>query len=102
MTPTEQENELRDEIKNILNAESFVSVDIDKVTPSLRALVAKRHDNGAIDTILELITADRKRVALEARIDELERVYPQLQKHYGVSGDGNYYYDDRIAELKAQ
>ncbi len=47
-------------------------------------------------------TADRKRVALEARIDELERAYPQLQKHRGISGEGNYYYDDRIAELKVQ
>ena len=47
-------------------------------------------------------TRKLKEAVREARIDELERVYPQLQKHYGVSGEGNYYYDDRIAELKAQ
>ena len=62
----------------------------------------KDSDREQVDRYWQLITADRKRVALEARLDELEQVYPQLQKHHGVSGEGNYYYDDRIAQLKAQ
>lgn len=88
MTPTEQDKELREAIANIVEAEYK--------SPNYTPVVER------IDHIMQLITADRKRVALEARIDELEQVYPQLQKHHGVSGEGNYYYDDRIAELKAQ
>lgn len=54
------------------------------------------------DEAVERIKALIAKAVVEARINELEQVYPQLQKHYGVSGEGNYYYDDRIAELKAQ
>lgn len=48
-----------------------------------------------IDEIMELITADRKRVALEARIREVEYSVVQLEssEEYAVR---------RIAELKAQ
>ena len=89
MTPTEQDKELHELVDEFIN-------DIAVLRPYTRVTKeAKRR-------LAQLITADRKRVALEARLDELERVYPQLQKHYGVSGEGNYYYDDRIAELKAQ
>ena len=91
MTPTEQDKELREKLNALYNESRQMGM--------LRTGSPIEHMvNGA----LQLITADRKRVALEARIDELEQVYPQLQKHHGVSGEGNYYYDDRIAELKAQ
>ena len=88
MTP-EQDNELREQI-----------------TP----LVIEAIENGTFDGyygdqiadetwnfLKALITADRKRVALEARIDELEDLSPDM-----------YYFgdivkiDNRIAELKAQ
>ena len=91
MTPTEQDKELREKVATIVEYWDFSPLqDEDSRIERLK------------DEIMQLITADRKRVALEARIDELEQVYPQLQKHHGVSGEGNYYYDDRIAELKAQ
>ena len=87
MTPTEQDKELREKLTKLISQDGWVDiqeVDVD----------------GQVNELVALITADRKRVALEARIDELEQVYPQLQN--SVSGEGNYYYDARIAELKAQ
>ena len=90
MTPTEQDKELSEKLRVMIRG-------------YLRHYTDSARDSSVYaNEVLSLITADRKRVALEARIDELERVYPQLQKHHGVSGEGNYYYDDRIAELKAQ
>ena len=86
MTPTEQDKEL-DEILELLH-NSWFEDDYDPTDPD--ALEAKQ-------AIMQLITADRKRVALEARIDELEDLSP-----------GMYYFgdivkiDNRIAELKAQ
>lgn len=46
--------------------------------------------------VADYITADRKRVALEARLDELTRVLQQPYISQQVYGQ------DRIAELKAQ
>jgi hypothetical protein len=40
-------------------------------------------------------------VVSQARIEELKRAYPELMKHSGLHGEGNYYFDDRIAELEA-
>ena len=86
MTPIEQDNELREKLDRLIieNQSEDGSIDIS--------------DQRAMrDEILELITADRKRVALEARIDEL------VDLSLGV-----YYFGDivkinsRIAELKAQ
>ena len=61
----------------------------------------------AVVMIMRLITADRKRVALEARIDELEK----QNSHYSMKGgfvllyeeDGNnVYLGDRITKLKQE
>ena len=84
MTPTEQDKELRDaillEFKNV------------------HRLAPADYTENCTNIVMQLLTADRKRVALEARIDEL--IWST-----GVT----YKYDkdrqivqDRIAELKAQ
>ena len=75
MTPTEQDKELREQI----DSWSY----------------GKYSDR--IDELLDLITADRKRVELEARIDELEnnKWLPNEAKWIEQEAD-------RIAELKAQ
>lgn len=110
MTPTEQDknpsnstpldDELREQLKfNILLP--FAT----KLDPLYRAEML--FDNGAlvdtstvyelaIDKIFKLITADRKRVALEARIDELQKYLDHYKDDY------DRYADSRIAELKAQ
>ena len=62
-------------------------------------------DRAAVDAVVEFITADRKRVALEARIDERQML--SFHRAYGrdyqatleTLEEAN---DDRIAELKAQ
>ncbi len=56
MTPTEQDKELREAITKIVEAEYK--------SPNYTPAVER------VDHIMHLITADRKRVALEARIDE--------------------------------
>jgi len=83
MTPTEQDKELREaillEFKNV------------------HRLAPADYTENCTNVVMQLITADRKRVALEARIDELENLSPDM-----------YYFgdivkiDNRIAELKAQ
>ena len=60
-----------------------------------------------IEPILQLITADRKRVALEARIDELEHTFVSydnvLASEYVENPEWEYgQVVERIAELKAQ
>lgn len=103
MTPTEQDKELREKINSLFESvfSQGVRAGKDIATETYEDFDAW-HKKGETDEIMQLITADRERVGLGARLDELEQVYPQLQKHHGVSGEGNYYYDDRIAELKAQ
>ena len=83
MTPTEQDKELREaillEFKNV------------------HRLAPADYTENCTNVVMQLITADRKRVELEARLDELEDLSPEL-----------YYFGDivkvdkRIAELKAQ
>lgn len=61
MTPTEQDKELRERVATIVEYWDFSPLqDEDTRIERLK------------NEIMELITADRKRVALEARIDELE------------------------------
>ena len=77
MTPTEQDEELREKIAELM----FLKLGIE----------AK---------IKQLITADRKRVELEARVDELQALNEQREWQ---SLDGVYKeINERIAELKAQ
>jgi len=87
MTPTEQDNELQEAIYAL----DRLRVKIDPNLPRIGSVMAR------VDDIVALITADRKRVALKARLDELEDLSPDM-----------YYFGDivkienRIAELKAQ
>ena len=97
MTPTEQDKELRESTRK-----------------SIALLVAQRRgavkwdeqDYIAAGNILfvctKLITADRKRVALEARIEENSRwltaLAPSMDENVAYNSDFHH----RIAELKAQ
>lgn len=60
MTPTEQDKELRDKLKG-LDVEFLHGVPV-------------KLPEKTIDHIMKLITADRKRVALEARADEISTI----------------------------
>lgn len=81
MTPTEQDKELREaillEFKNV------------------HRLAPADYTENCTNIVMQLITADRKRVALESRIKEVEYSVGQLEssEEYAVR---------RIAELKAQ
>ena len=79
MTPTEQDKELREKLTKLISQDGWVDiqeVDVD----------------GQVNEIFALFTADRKRVELEVRIDELElaKISPKFK------------IEERIAELKAQ
>lgn len=96
MTPTEQDKELREKINH-----RFDSV------------CAEGHQQScgeyqtAVDDVMQLITADRKRVALEARLEALDHVIDLQDKQFSrwtqmdianfFNGVGKYY-----RELKAQ
>ena len=90
MTPTEQDNELREAIIGIVEAEYKMPNYIPAV---------KR-----IEHIMQLITADRKRVALEARIDEISHVFRIVDGRIFWQSDISLAMplEERIAELKAQ
>lgn len=87
MTPTEQDKELREAITKIVEAEYK--------SPNYMPAVER------IDYIMQLITADRKRVALEARIEEVGRI---IERVWGLDygEETEKYLSVRIAELKAQ
>ena len=97
MTPTKQDKELREKINH-----RFESVCTEGHQQSCGEYQT------AVDDIMQLITADRKRVALEARLDELEnRLRVQfIPSHWErLRTEVNSwakYVDKRIAELKAQ
>ena len=93
MTPTEQDKKLREKLDRLIieNQSEDGSIDIS--------------DQRAMrDEILELITADRKRVALEARLDELKKIEIGGDKIWTVDSgtDTAMLIEERIAELKAQ
>ena len=91
MTPTEQEDkELREAIIGIVEAE-YKSPNY---TPAVKR----------VDYIMQLITADRKRVALEARIDEISHVFRIVDGRIFWQSDISLAMplEERIAELKAQ
>jgi hypothetical protein len=83
MTPTEQDKELREaillEFKNV------------------HRLAPADYTENCTNVVMQLITADRKRVGLEARLDELERLQAADMNLYK-----NVVIAHRIAELKAQ
>lgn len=74
MTPTEQDEKLRE-----------------KISKTCEGIATGYHGEDGIDYIMQLITADRKRVALEARIEEWEKFL-----EYENSANG------RMATLKSQ
>ena len=94
VTPTEQDKELHELVDKFIN-------DIAVLRPYTRVTKeAKRR-------LAQLITADRKRVALEARINENNMYIRELPRHYFPSGPGEPHiplvqFHERIAELKAQ
>ena len=85
------QSELRESITNIVEAEYK--------SPNYTPVVER------IDHIMQLITADRKRVDLEARIDELNKLPIRIIARYQLSNQNGVLEGDvahRIAELKAQ
>ena len=94
MTPTEQDNELRE-----------------KISHRFDSVCAEGHQQScgeyqtAVDDIMQLITADRKRVALEARIDELNGLPIRILARYQLSNQNGVLEGDvahRIVELKQE
>jgi hypothetical protein len=92
MTPTEQDN---------LSIEEKVSVVLD-VLIGHHLCPADENDQSCLlnistKEISQLITADRKRVALEARVAELEKFVNTTNRSLSVKK-----LRDRLSELKAQ
>jgi len=90
MTPTEQDKELREaillEFKNV------------------HRLAPADYTENCTNIVMQLITADRKRVALEARIDEISHVFRIVDGRIFWQSDISLAMplEERIAELKAQ
>ena len=102
MTPTEQDKELREKVADI-QVEFLKSCGVDNLIPHF----IDTDDNAGQamrDKILQLITADRKRVALEARIDEISHVFRIVDGRIFWQSDISLAMplEERIAELKAQ
>jgi hypothetical protein len=94
MTPTEQDKELREAICDAMHVHP----------EELQYNLPNSFGNSELEAIMQLITADRKRVALEARINTAEHIQNTM-----VSPTSAYYDEisaneipDYIAELKAQ
>lgn len=125
MTPTEQDKELEicENCGEKCGASLPYSIDCNtELRRAIRKLTTSKVQNvsdakygfwhhldaSSLDKIMHLITADRKRVALEARIDELEnRLRVQfIPSHWArLCAEVNSwakYVDRRIAQLKAQ
>ena len=81
MTPTEQDKELTKAIYEAMQV----------------PYLSERHD-----AIKKLIIADRKRVALEARINEIGIMQHQARVNLKTSNAVAEWGDIRIAQLKAQ
>jgi len=93
MTPTEQDKELREKLDELLKS------------PRYGVSLFAGHRDILVEILADFITADRKRVALEARIDERQML--NFHRAYGKDYQGTLETleeanDDRIAELKAQ
>lgn len=89
MTPTQQDKELQSKLDRLIieNQSEDGSIDIS--------------DQRAMrDEIMQLITADRKRVALEARIDELQQLVDDNSWQPIVPGYNVSRLERRITELK--
>jgi hypothetical protein len=72
---------------------------LDKILDKLTENDRYRQSKDLAEAKAALLQREQRLVA-EARIDELGRAYPEMMKHRGLYGEGNYYYDDRIAQLR--
>ena len=118
MTPTEQDKELQKAVwaslaSQITHAINCTDPEHEK-QDSCQYFTKKNFEQ-----LMQLITADRKRVALEARLDEIERIdaanidnginfwFAHLKKQDSIENNNGWrtmrqYTPERIAELKAQ
>ena len=102
MTPTEQDNELREKIADIF----------DELCEPTNEFWHRDSGLHWADKVMQLITADRKRVALEARVDEINYLDDNFQENsqdwerehpgYSTAMIPMEDYIRRLAELKAQ
>ena len=106
MTPTEQDNELRERIEAIFKNPHCQSCheDWDYDSSYRTDSCCTRFMTDSISKVMELITADRKRVALEARMDELKKIEIGGDNIWTVDNgtDTAMLIKERITELKAQ
>ena len=85
MTPTQQDNELRAEVKQILkDGFNYYIGERKDVSSDMKPL-----DTYCTEHLMQLITADRKRVALEARIDELPFLKGMKETSASLLEDGS-------------
>lgn len=87
MTPTEQDNELREKIADLF----------DELCEPINKFWHRDSGLYWASKVMQLITADRKRVALEARIDELEKFVNTTNRSLSVKK-----LRDRLSALKSQ
>ncbi len=103
MTPTEQDKELREQIVAVMFEDEWFHC---SEHGSVICAEANDERTKALNKITPLITADRKRVALEARLQEVEVSIIELER----SDDPRFYSKDeairsqraRYTQLKAQ
>ena len=118
MTPTEQDKELRALLDEFV---LYMDSSPESNEPTeLKLFLEQCGFPDAIDRLyselMQLITADRKRVALEARIDEIKLTKDNSEESYlgedwwadeSIKDNSAHevplsYFENRIAELKAQ
>ena len=80
MTPTEQDKELREKLNSLFESvfSQGVRAGKDVATETYEDFDAW-HKKGELDDAMQLITADRKRVALEARIETVMYIDSMLR-----------------------
>ena len=104
MTPTEQDKELQKAVWSSLASQITHAInctDLEHEEQDSCEDFTKKN----FEQLMQLIAADRKRVALEARVDELTKLRRMFERLAEYAGDKEWVmfeYDDRIAELKAQ
>ena len=99
MTPTEQDKELREQIVAVMFEDEWFHC---SEHGSIICAEASEERSKALSRIMPLITADRKRVALEARIDELIQLSQSEVMFFNNDYKQAKLIRERIAELKAQ
>lgn len=99
MTPTEQDKELREQVEGIFKNPHCESCheDWDYDSSYRTDSCCTRFMTDSISKVVGLIAADRKRVALEARVAELEKFVNTTNRSLSVKK-----LRDRLSELKAQ